>query len=265
MLAERHDVCVRDGVGQRAQHGLFAHIDDETDPGEMRILRRALILDADGYETPILSSDGRHLAIRGSAYEQTLHVFKFPSPPFTSYWRRLSASPTRAFHTPSQDWLDRQRAWPRRNIAFGVRPGVHWIGTPTGTLMKVDVEKQSAVEHDALAGTPVSALGVTATVELVVAGSGGEFLLLPVQSDSPETTRADGEASQDTVAVFVDATCEIPHNANPEEHLEVIDGARNWNPGNLSAVTTAADTDPMWLRHRAAINDLFSRDDGRRD
>lgn len=131
--------------------------------------------------------------------------------------------------------------------------------------MKVDVEKQSAVEHDALAGTPVSALGVTATVELVVAGSGGEFLLLPVQSDSPETTRADGEASQDTVAVFVDATCEIPHNANLEEHLEVTDGARNWNPGNPSAVTTAADTDPMWLRHRAAINDLFSRDDGRRD
>ena len=79
MLAERHDVCVRDGVGQRAQHGLFAHIDDETDPGEMRILRRALILDADGYETPIFSSDGRHLAIRGSAYAQTLHVFKFPS------------------------------------------------------------------------------------------------------------------------------------------------------------------------------------------
>jgi hypothetical protein len=32
----------------------------------MRVLRRALILDADGYQTPVLSADGRYLAIRGN-------------------------------------------------------------------------------------------------------------------------------------------------------------------------------------------------------
>ena len=89
-------------------------------------------------------------------------------------------------------------------------------------------------------------------------------MLLSLRSDSAETARADGEASQDTVEVFLDATSEIPHDVDLEEHLEVTDGARNWNSDSLSAVTTAADTD-LWLRHRAAINDFFSRDDSRRD
>ena len=189
-------------------------------------------------------------------------MFEFPS--LHLVLATSLGEPNPGFPYP-QDWLDRERAWPRHNIAFGAQPGVLWIGTPTGTLVEVDVEKQSAVEHDVLAGTPVSALGVTATSELVVAGSGGELALLSVRSDSAETARADREAPQDTVAAFLDATSEIPHDADIEEHLEVTDGARNWNPENLSAVTTAADTDPMWLRHRAAINDLFSRDDGRRD
>jgi hypothetical protein len=63
----------------------------------------------------------------------------------------------------------------------------------------------------------------------------------------------------------LDATSEIPHDADLEENLEVTDGARTWNVEKLSALTTTADTDPMWLRHRAAINDIFSRDDSRQD
>lgn len=247
---------------QGATHGLFARIDAQADPGEMRILRRALILDADGYETPIFSSDGRHLAIRGNAYEQTLHVFEFPS--LHLVLATTLGEPNPGYPYP-QDWLDRQRAWSRHNIAFAAQPGVLWIGTPAGTLVELDLEKQSAAEHDVLARTPVSALSVTATGELVVAGNGGELALMSVRSDSAETARADGEASHATVAAFLDATSEIPHDADLEEHLEVTDGTNNWNPDNLSAVTTAADTDPMWLRHRAAINDLFSRDDSRRD
>ena len=36
------------------------------DTGPMlRPLRRALILDCDGYETPVFSPDGRHFAVRG--------------------------------------------------------------------------------------------------------------------------------------------------------------------------------------------------------
>ena len=249
---------------QGATHGLFARIDHDSDPGEMRLLRRALILDADGYEAPIFSSDGRHLAIRGNAYEETLHVFEFPS-------LRLVLATTLDEPDPGvpypQDWLDRQHSWSRYNIAFAAQPGMLWIATPTGMLLEVDVEKQSAVEHDVLAGTPVSALGATATGELVVAGSGGELVLLSVRSDSAQTARPDGEASQDAVEAFLNATSEIPQDAGLEEHLEkhleVTDGARSWNPEDLSAVTTAADTDPMWLRHRAAINNLFNREDSR--
>ena len=160
---------------QGATHGLFARIDEETDPGEMRILRRALILDADGYETPIFSSDGRRLAIRG---RQRI---------------RANAARVRLSLASPRSGDESRRAQP---------------------------------------GLP-----------------------LPTRLARPPTR----------VAAFVDATSEIPHNANLEEHLEVTDGALSWNPENLPAVTTAADTDPMWLRHRAAINDLFSRADGRRD
>ena len=92
---------------QGATHGLFARIDEETDPGEMWILLRALILDADGYETPIFSSDGRRLAIRGNAYEQTLHVFAFPS--LHLVLATSLGEPNPGFPYP-QDWLDRQRA-----------------------------------------------------------------------------------------------------------------------------------------------------------
>jgi len=46
----------------------------------MRVLRRALILDADGYQTPIFSADGRRFAIRGNAYVNSLEAFEFPTP-----------------------------------------------------------------------------------------------------------------------------------------------------------------------------------------
>jgi len=36
-------------------------------------------LDADGYEAPVFSADGRRFAIRGNAYENSLAVFEFPS------------------------------------------------------------------------------------------------------------------------------------------------------------------------------------------
>jgi len=55
------------------------------------------------------------------------------------------------------------RAWSRVNLAFAARPGVLWVGTPTGALVEVDVETQRAVEHDMLAGSPVSALAATAS------------------------------------------------------------------------------------------------------
>jgi WD40 repeat protein len=45
----------------------------------LRPLRRALVLDCDGYEAPAFSPDGRYLAVRGNAYDNSLEVFEFPS------------------------------------------------------------------------------------------------------------------------------------------------------------------------------------------
>ena len=64
---------------QGATLGLFARVDQGSTPAAMRVLRRALILDCDGYQTPVFSADGRHLAIRGNAYDNSVEVFEFPS------------------------------------------------------------------------------------------------------------------------------------------------------------------------------------------
>src|ERR1035437_9899566 len=43
---------------QGATLGLFARVDQDSRPAAMRVLRRALILDADGYQTPVFSRTG---------------------------------------------------------------------------------------------------------------------------------------------------------------------------------------------------------------
>ena len=120
---------------QGATLGLFARVDQESTPAAMRVLRRALILDADGYETPILSADGRHFAIRGNAYENSLEAFEFPS--LDRVLATTLGEPNPGYPY-AQKWLDQMRAWSRHNIAFGALPGVLWVATPTGTLVKVE-------------------------------------------------------------------------------------------------------------------------------
>jgi hypothetical protein len=41
------------------------------------------------------------------------------------------------------------------------------------------------------------------------------------------------------------------------------DGQRVWNADDLETVTTAEETDPTWLRLRAAINTQFREHDAR--
>lgn len=122
---------------QGATHCLFARVDQATSPAVMRPLRRALILDCDGYETPLFSVDGRHMAVRGNAYDHSVEVFEFPS------LRRVLATtlgdPSPGYPYP-QEWLDQMKTWSPHNIAFGPQPGVLWIATPTGVLVEVDVE-----------------------------------------------------------------------------------------------------------------------------
>ena len=246
---------------QGATYVLFARVDHESVPGAApRVLRRALILDVDGYETPVFSADGRHLAVRGNAYDNSLEVFAFPS------LRRVLATPlgepSPGYPYP-QEWLDRMRAWSRQNIAFGTRPGVLWVGTPTGTLIEVGLDTEAAVVHDALTGSPVSGLGTTAAGDLVVAGAGGELALLSVRGDSEKTRRADSQTSRAAVTAFLNGTSEVPEildGDDLENHLVVTDGTRTWESDDLATVATATAADPTWLRLRAAVNN--ARDQG---
>jgi hypothetical protein len=221
--------------------GIFARVEQ----GRMRVLDRALMLDCDGYETPVLSVDGRHFAVRGNAYDNSVEVFAFPS-----LERVLAATlgePSPGYPYP-QEWLDEMHAWSRQNLAFGPHPGVLWIGTPAGKLLAVDVETQDAVEHDVLAGRPVTALAATATGHLVVAG-GGEVLLVSVG-----TTAAVGDPPAAAVTEFLGSTAELPDGADLWTHLVMTDGSQTWHPADRETATVAAPTDPSWLQIQAAMN-----------
>lgn len=244
---------------QGATHGLFARVDPGAASGAMRLLRRALILDCDGYEAPLFSADGRHFAIRGNAYDNTLEVFAFPS--LQRVLATTLGEPDPGGYPRPQEWLDQMRAWSRHNLAFAARPGVLWVGTPTGALVEIDVETPRAVEHDVLAGSPVSALAATASGELVLASGDAELVLVSVRSD-PEETRAadDGDVSTagaSAVSAFLDSTSEVPDGGELEEHLVLTDGDRVWNSDALATVHNATAQDPTWLQLRAAINQTF--------
>ncbi|MCP2167169.1 hypothetical protein LX83_004042 [Goodfellowiella coeruleoviolacea] len=236
---------------QGATFGIFARVDDRTTPASLRVLRRALILDVDGYETPIFSADGRHLAIRGNAYENSLQVFEFPA--LHRVLATTLGEPNPGYPYP-EEWRAQLVAWSRHNIAFGAQPGVLWIGTPTGMLVAVDLDNQRATEHDVLAGSPVTALSATPTGDLVVATGGGDLVLLSVPADATPARAVDAEAMRAAVTAFLDATSEVPDDADAEAHLVLTDGTRTWEPADRTTVTTATETDPTWLRLQAAIN-----------
>lgn len=115
-----------------------------------------------------------------------------------------------------------------------------WIGTPSGTLVELDVDGQEAVEH-ALAERPVTALATTAPGELVVAA--GAELVFP--------TVPTAEADAGAVAEFLAATAEAPED---ETGFVRSDGTRDWRAEDLAEVTAAEPADPTWLRLQAAIN-----------
>lgn len=238
---------------QGATYCLFARVDQGAAPAVIRPLLRALILDCDGYETPLFSADGRHIAIRGNAYDNSVEVFEFPSLHPVLATTLGEPSPG---HPYPQEWLDQMEAWSRHNIAFGSRPGVLWIATPAGTLVEVDLETRQAVEHDVLTGSRSSALAATATGQLLVAGSGGELVLLSVLSGSTQTRTTSRDVSRAAAMAFLEATAEVPEDCDDlETHLVLTDGIRTWEADDLAAVTSASATDPTWLQLRAAINE----------
>ena len=216
----------------------------DTEP-VLRPMRRALVLDCDGYETPIFSPDGRHFAVRGNAYDNSLEVFEFPS------LRRVLGltlgDPSPGYPYP-QEWLDRMRAWSRHNVAFGPSPGVLWIGTPEGAVIEFEIDGKQVTEYEALPGSMVTALTAAATGELIVAGRDGTLLVLSGGRADP------AEAPTAAVTEFLAGTSEA--SVIDMDQLDLTDGNRTWQPGDLETVTDVSDSDPSWLKIQAAMNRL---------
>lgn len=229
---------------QSDQGATLVRFSPDTGP-VLQPVRRALILDCDGYQTPVFSPDGRNFALRGNAYDNSLAVFEFPS--LHRVLGLTLGEPNPGYPYP-QDWLDGMRAWPRHNAVFGPLPGVVWVGTPQGAVVELGIDGKHLTEHEILPGSAVTALTATITGELVVAGRDGVLLLLSVGRASPI------KASRTMVTEFLAGTSEAP--VDDLDDLDLTDGTRTWQPGDLGTVTEDSEADPSWLRIQAAMNRL---------
>ena len=236
---------------------IFAGAGQAGTPATMRVLRRAVILDADGYKTPVFNADGSRFAIRGNAYENSLEVFEFPS-----LDRAFAVTLGEPYpgHPAPPEWREHYRAWSRQNIAFGAQPGDLWVGTPTGSLVELDLDNEHAVAHNVLAGSTVTALCATAAGGLLAATGAGDLALISVVAESAPARPADARLAQDLVTASLDTSPEVPADGDLENLLVLTNGTRTWEPGALETETAATSTDPPWLQLRAAVNKAFAQE-----
>jgi len=146
--------------------GLFISVNAETTPATLSVLDCPLILEQDGYETPIISPDGRYLALRGGAYEVMLDVYELPG--LNQVLGVSLAGPDSSFAEFG--------SWSSFNIAFG-DSGALWVGTPQGTLVTLDVATTHAKEFEMSASGPVTSLARGIDGILVATGDGGLHLV----------------------------------------------------------------------------------------
>jgi WD40 repeat protein len=188
---------------QAETRALFVRVDGVVP----RLLRRALVLDADGYEAPVFSPDGGLVAVRGDAYLNHVRVFAFPS-----------------LHDALAVVLGEQaqyHAWSRHNVAFAPdAPAALLVGTPDGTVVELDVATRRAVEHPVLPGRRVAALAVTAGGDLLVAAGDGALVSLrrPGVAWPPR-------GAAERVDAFLETAREVPDD---DAGLELVDGAPAW-------------------------------------
>jgi hypothetical protein len=225
---------------QGASHALFVRV-DRARPADRHLQRESIILDADGYLPAVFSPDGRYFAIRGNAYRETLHVHAFPSLQQVLY----------------DEFEDGE--WWRNDIVFGAKPGMLWIGTPTGALRSYDLAHDAAeTEHGVLADAPITAMGATSLGHLVIGCRNGEILLVSVPGGAAADHPVDTLAMRAGVVAYLAGTEDVPDGVgNLESYLIITDGDRTWAPEDLETVTDATTSDPSWLQLRAMYNRLF--------
>lgn len=217
-------------------------------PAPMHVLQHALTLDVDGYETPVFSADGGHLAIRGNAYAHTLDVFEFPS---------LRQVLHTTLGEPPSDWAAEPDLWSRHNIAFAAGSGALLVGTPQGSILEFDLDGEQVTEHR-LSEAPISAIAVMSTGELVVADRSGRSAVVHTPGDLRRNSRSgDGATARARVEEFLAATTELPSDVDLYDSLVRTDGYQVWGPEDLDEVTAATEDDPLWLQRQAAINAIL--------
>lgn len=228
-------------LNQGASHALFARVDTGT-PADRHLQREALILDNDGYLPAVFSPDGHYFAIRGNAYADTLSVYAFPSLQLVLF-----------------DELEEHEGadWSRHDITFGARPGMLWVGTPTGALQSYDLTQGIRTGYGTPATAPVTAMATTSLGDLVMGSENGEILLLSPPDGAAADHPVDLHAMRTDVAAFLTGTEDLPDTTDIESHLTVTDGDRTWAPEDLDEVKEATSTDPTWLQLRAMYNRLF--------
>ena len=224
----------------------FASPDDEL-PAVLRPHRRALILDADGYEAPLFSPDGRSIVVRGNAYENSLEVFEFPS--LQRAWGAVLGEPNPGWPAPPQ-WRAQMRAWSGHRIAFHPLSGRLLVGTPDGTVIEIDIDNQVAVEHD-LPGKPaVTAMACHSNGQAIISTDQAELLLVDGLGRGAPAAAAPQRADVDA---YLSSSPPLAASADLDNELDLTDGTTSWTPAELEAVGPQPDG-PSWLRLLGFVN-----------
>ena len=187
---------------QAATLVVFARAGHDSAPAAMRVLRQALILDADGYEAPVFSADGRRFAIRGNAYENSLAVFRVPLAPACPSDNPRHAQPR--LPVPARVAGADARLVDGTTSRSEPSPACSGPGLRRGTWLKSTWTISTRPGTTCCAGSPVTALSAALAGNLVAATGEGDLVLMSVLTGSAKTHAADARTSRALVTTFLD-------------------------------------------------------------
>ena len=127
------------------------------------------------------------------------------------------------------------------------------MGSPTGRVLQIDLAGGPDVDHDVDGVDSISALTVTAAGEVLLGTGSGDLLLFRKFGQATTGTQVDLGPGRARVAAFVAATTDLPDDADLDDDLELTDGVSSWAGQELAGLTTASESDPVWLQMKAAI------------